>query len=307
MTNFARRIDPSRLTEETVDAHPWFRELLRLWRPAGVPSDNETEGKAASLRLGVRDNYLSFYGAGQSIAKVSYTKSQFRQEVHHKYLKAPKQGQSKYVYVAPPEERAGADLAERVAEAHKWHGREKTFVDEVVGANADVFDLEVALSHRGEGRAVALRLDVAALEPHEGGWRIALWEAKLADDGRVRSIKEPTTMIQHRAYADWLKNDDNAAALIRATRETCRLLLRLRDLAIYAGNTDIAHLGAGIIDVGKDPDAKLTLDRNVRYLINARDDKRGTFIGNGHGKKLRELAGHVQVIGKDDPLILDAL
>lgn len=312
MSKFARRLHDSRLTEETVDFNAWFRELLRLWRPSGTASDKDAEGRISSLRLAVRDGYLSFYGAGQQIAKVKCTERSFHEEVHRKYL-GPETDQTRggdYLRPVPPAaDAAGAVLANRVATAAAWHGREKLFVDEVIAANPDVFDLEVALSlSRSDAtRPVAVRLDLATLEPHQDGWRIVLWEAKMADDGRAKSLAEPTTMGQHRGYSEWLRDEANAAALIAGTREACRLLARLRELAIHAEQADMPPLGKGIVAAGGGSGTPLTLDRDVRYVIDARGDTRGTFIGNGHDAKLRELAGHVQVIGQGDPLTLDTL
>lgn len=310
MSKFARRLHDSRLTEAIVDANAWFRELLRLWRPAGTPSEKDAEGRVSSLRLAVRDGYLSFYGAGQQIAKVKCTEKSFHEEVHRKYLDADQTQGGDYLRPAPAEDdAAGAVLAKRVAAAAPWHGREKLFVDEVIAANPDIFDLEVALSlSRPDAvRPIAVRLDFATLEPHQEGWRIVLWEAKMANDGRAKSLTEPKTMAQHRGYSEWLQDEANAAALIAGTREACRLLVRLRELAIHAGQTDMPPLGKGIVAAGGNSGTPLTIDPNVCYLIDARDDTRGTFIGNGHDVKLRDLAGHVQVISQGDPLTLDTL
>ncbi|WP_139291487.1 hypothetical protein [Paracoccus sp. SM22M-07] len=310
MSKFARRLHDSRVTEETVDNNAWFRELLRLWRPAGTPSEKDGEGRVSSLRLAVRDGYLSFYGAGQQIAKVKCTERSFHEEVHRKYLEADQTQGRDYLRPAPPAaDAAGAVLANRVAAAAPWHGREKLFVDEVIAANPDIFDLEVALSlpRPGAARPIAVRLDLAALEPHQDGWRIVLWEAKMANDGRAKSLTEPTTMAQHRGYSEWLQDEANAAALIAGTKEACRLLVRLRELAIHAGQTNMPPLGKGIVAAGSDSGTPLTLDRSVRYVIDARGDTRATFIGNGHDAKLRGLAGHVQVIGQGDLLTLDTL
>lgn len=310
MSKFARRLHKSRLTEKNVDNHAWFRELLRLWRPSGAASEQDGSGRITSLRLFVRDGYLSFYGAGQQIAKVVCKEQSFYEEVHREYLDSDQDDGKNYQRPTPPSAEAAAEvLSQRVAKASAWHGREKLFVDEVIGANPDVFDVEVAISsvRLDTTKAVAPRLDLATLEPHQDGWRIVLWEAKMADDKRVKSLTEPETMAQHRSYSDWLRDETNAAAFIEGTKEACRLMIRLRELAIHAGQSDIPHLGAGIAAIGADTGASLTLDPNVRYVIDARGDKLGTFIGNGHDNKLRDLAIHVQVIGLGDPLTLDTL
>ena len=93
---------------------------------------------------------------------------------------------------------------------------------------------------------------------------------------------------------------------IAATRESCRALVRLRELATIAGNDDSGPRSGGIVAVGRDPEVRLTLDRNVRYVIDARDDKRGSLVGNGHDIKLREVAGTVQVIAHDQSFALQS-
>lgn len=273
-----------------------------------MPS-KRVEGRITSLRAGIRDGYLTFYCAGQQIAYVKCSERQFFEKAHHKYLGLEKPAGDPNIRV--PRVAAGligAELSKRIRRSFEWQGKEKIFVDELAGANANVFDLELALSYSApqRPRPVALRLDLAALEPDRDGWRIALWEAKRTRDGRVKARGVPLTVEQHRNYAEWLYQATNAEDFIKATRESCRALVRLHELATVAGNDDCGSLGDGIVAVGSDPEVKLTLDRDVRYVIDARDDKRGTFVENGHDIKLREVAGTVQVIAQDQSFALQS-
>lgn len=309
MTRFRRSICLERLTPRALENNPWFRELLLRWRPSGHPSERDMEERITSLRVGIRDGYLTFYCAGQQIAYVKCSETQFFEKAHYKYLDLEKPAGDPNIRVpVVAAEMVRAKLSERIHRSFEKQGKEKIFVDELAGANANVFDLELALSYSAPQRTrpVALRLDLAALESDGDGWRIALWEAKRARDGRVKARGVPLTVEQHRNYANWLHQDTNAEDFIAATRESCRALVRLHELATVAGNDDIGPLGGGIVAVGSDPEVKLTLDRNVRYVIDARDDKRGTFVGNGHDIKLREVAGTVQVIAQEQSFALQS-
>lgn len=307
MSKFTRRIDTSRLTSATVDEYHWFRELLLLWRPSGVPSERTAAGKFTSLRLAVRDGYLSFYCAGNQIAKVGCTNRSFYEETHYKYLDEFTKGNGDYVRLSPPPASlARGALTNRIQASFFRQDGEKDFVDELVGCNPAVFDLELALSYLlpGKVRPSAYRLDAASLEPDANGWRIALWEAKLAENSGARALEVPATMAQHRTYSAWFAEHGNAEAFIEGCRASCRYLVQLHELAKYAGNTEIAPLHRSIVEIGTNPQAPLTLDADVRYLIDVRGPKGLSFIGNGHDKKLRDNGIHVQVFGNGDKIIL---
>jgi hypothetical protein len=316
MSKFARSITPTLGTGNTVDTnqwpervnkHFWFRELLRLWRPAGVPSDKDDDGNATSLRLAVRDGYLSFYCEGQLAAEVKCGPRSFYETAHKSYLGRDADGGNGYQKLEQPaDDEAQRKLADRLLKMADYMGREKVFVDEVIGSNANIFDVELALSHLKPNakKRVALRLDIASLEPDGDGWKIVLWEAKMADNKDARSLTNPKTKEQHQNYSDWLGNAENEADIIAAARANCALLIGLRELAVCAGNTDIAALGEGIVAVGSDASIPLTLDKDVRYLIDARGEGGLSFIANHHYEKLKEFSGCVIAFQSGDELDL---
>ena len=313
MAIFQRNLNPTHLSTKSVDQNHWFRELLKLWRPSGVQSDIGENGKAASLRLAIRDGFMNFYGAGQSVAKVRSTQRTFDEWVHHKYLGEERVGSGYYKCVkAPPAPMAEQMLADRIAVASKWHAAEKTFVDQLMGDNEDIFDLELSLSFMKPGakKAVALRLDAASLERDGEGWRIVLWEAKMANnaEAKAKGDADPKTRQQHENYLAYFAKPGAVDDFIAATRVACSHLIKLRCLAEHAGNKQT--LGEGIMAVGKCPDESvhLTLDTNVRYIIDVRGDKSGAFTTNGHVDKLRAMGAHVQTIDNDSTsLALDKL
>ncbi|WP_285537879.1 hypothetical protein [Brucella sp. NBRC 12950] len=307
MSKFKRRIDPSLLTQATVDEHHWLRELLLRWRPSGVPSERSEDGKFLSLRLAVRNGYLSFYCAGNQIAKVGCANGFPYEETHHKYSNLPKRGSSEYIRLPQPLASSAREmLTNRIQKSFFRQNGEKDFVDEVVGSNPAFFDLELALSFLSPGKTSpsAYRLDGASLEPHLNGWQIALWEAKLAKNNGARAIEVPVTMKQHAIYSAWFSVTGNAEAFIEGCRASCRYLVQLHELAKYAGNSDIAPLHESIVEIGSNPLTPLTLDPDVRYIVDVRGCKGVSFISNGHDKKLREHGIYVQVFGKDDNMVL---
>ncbi|WP_394155838.1 hypothetical protein [Loktanella salsilacus] len=312
MAIFQRNLNSAHLSEDSVDQNHWFRELLKLWRPSGVQSDIGENGKSASLRLAIRDGYMNFYGAGQSVARVESTRDCFREEVHYKYLGIALTSSGYAFPPKPSSELAEQLLANRIAMVSKWHAAEKTFVDQLMGDNADIFDLELSLSFMKPGatRAVALRLDAASLERNGEGWRIVLWEAKMAnnDEAKAKGDADPKTRQQHQNYLAYFAKPGAVDDFIAATRVACINLVKLRYLAEHAGNKQT--LGEGIMAVGQDTVGKvhLTLDTNVRYIIDVRGDKSGAFTTNGHVDKLRAMGAHVQTIDNDSTsLALDKL
>lgn len=315
MTKFQRNLNPAHLSEDSVDQNHWFRELLKLWRPAGVHSDIGDNGKSASLRLAIRNGYMNFYGAGQSVAKVKSTRDCFREEVHHEYLGIASTRSGYELPEQPSSELAEQLLADRIAMVSKWHDPEKTFVDQLMGDNADIFDLELSLSFMKPGakKAVALRLDAASLERDGEGWRIVLWEAKMANnkEAKAKGDADPKTKQQHQNYLAYFAKPGAVDDFIAATRVACENLMILQALAKYAGNAHANLIGDGIKEIAEkkgQADIALTLDTNVRYIIDVRGDKSGAFTANGHVEKLRAMGVHVQSIDNDSTsLALDKL
>lgn len=314
MSRFQRRVELSRLTQNLIEEHPWFKELLKRWRPAGqAPLKNE-KGQILSLRLAIRSqDIMTFYCGGQQIAKVKCSKALFRESADLTYLRDDKPLKPGTVIVPlsqPGQE--GIDLDRRIQRSLYKQGRdkngtlvlgEKVFVEELIGANADVFDVEIGLP----GGATAPRMDLLALEPHGGGWRIVLWEAKLAANQGSRSLKKPETLKQYEAYSTWLRSEQNRADFVQGARDACRSLVHLHDLASEVGIA-LGPLGEGIRALGSGDDVAVTVDPVVRYVIDIRGRSGKSFIENRHDQNLREaIKGHVQTIGVDGPFVLDQL
>jgi hypothetical protein len=314
MTAFARSFPLQRLPEPLP---AWFADLLRAVAPAGSTA---RAGAGEHLRLAIRDNYLSFYLAGQSLALVRFDRAgQLVADIHHKYVHSGAVGQA-HVTLGPSgypdatralQPYASALLPTWMAAARRHTGEEKAFVDALLAANANVVDLEMALPAYDGAPAgpVAPRMDLVALEPVPGtvDHRIVFWEAKRVTDTRCRCRGDaaPEVVAQLATYTTWLAHGDHRATVAAAYQQCCRQLVALHALAGTLRD-DVPPLGAAIVAVAA-PDAPLPLvDDEPRLIIDDRE-RNASFTANGHLAKLRERCGvFVQMVQSVDDVVLAA-
>lgn len=322
MKSFSRRIDLTSMTIEGVKEYPWFVELLRRWRPSGQPSERNADGKVTSLRLFVRESYLSFYAAGNLIAEVRGFRNGLYERAHRKYLgldKTPGSSQYCRAPVCDPRE-VGVELDMRIRRSFERQSNgktgkethdEKVFVEELIEANSGVFDVETALPGaervlQANGRlSGAPRLDLITLQPEVAGWRAVIWEAKLSENngGKAKDGYELQTRLQFDAYKKWFAVEEKQAALIAGSREICVALVHLHNLAVALG-IPILPLGDAIRDVATNPQALRSIDPNVAYAIDCRGPK-GQGYKATHVSRLEEMSqGHVQTFDKGSSFAL---
>lgn len=222
----------------------WWKDLLSLWRPSGQPCGDD------GLRLAIRDGYLNFYFHGQSIAKVCFGHGGVpRIETHVKYVANEQKGQghAKLVGNQISLPHSGKTLPyngvhtvrEWIRRAFPYIHNEKHFVDEIVGANESVIDVEMALPAWGE-QTSALRVDFVTLTHKSDETRITCWEAKLLSDARLVSKEEPKVLQQIQSYKDYLKVQDHREHVQTAYCEACKLLVQFQGMAERCGHPDIA-------------------------------------------------------------------
>lgn len=323
MATFGRSFETEHLERALTDS-PWVRDLLCRWHPAGESGRNVTSER--SLRLCIRDGYLNFYRAGQSVAAMRFLRNGKPQaEIHNKYVYgAAGQGQ-KYVRLTNegyqdreggqfiPYESGGVDVwienvnpgTSSLPNTSKGHiGREKKFVDQIVGRNPNVIDLEMAVpafKDRAEQRR-APRMDLVALETDGDFWKIVFWEIKRADDGRARSRSPSPEVIskQLAPFAEWV--EDHQKLIIEAYQTVCRRLVEFHVCAKVL-RPDIADLGEGIRQVAKAGAPRPTVDLQPRLLIDDFNSHDIAFTANQHLAKLRELYA-VQVVGSESEMLL---
>lgn len=333
MSKFSRQFPFDKLTDETLSNAPWFRDLLSLWRPAGeaklvgeavqdTRSQIRQNKQENHLRLAMREDYLNFYRAGQSIARVSFGEGGLAAKIHNKYVYGGEGGGQRYVTLSGSllidkaqdvtREYGGlADLGAWVSNAEEYTGEEKTFVDQVVGSNPDIIDLEMGLPARTDAEdKTAPRMDLVTLEPAGERWRVVFWEAKLTHDSRVRRRDDslPHVVGQLDKYADWLSHEAHAKQLAKAYQNTCRLLVSFWGLA-QSINREISPLGPGIIAVATEGAPEPEVDPRPRLIFRETGEspvEQASFVVNGHLDKLRRHGLRVQLVGKEDDLSLRA-
>lgn len=296
MTCFDRRF--GQVYKETIEDYCLLRDLLERWRPSGAAIGDD------GLRLAIRNGYLNFYRLGQSVAKLSLDKEgEPHAEVHHKYLRDGATGQ-KYEKLESKKYDSANGVPKWIERCERYASEEKRFVDEVVGRNPDVIDLEMALPAMDlDGdRKVAPRIDLVALEPSGNGWRIVFWEAKLSADARVRRRDDtpPEVVSQLKTYEDWLSKQGETVA--KAYRDNGRLLRDLHDAARQAGLV-LPPLSPATSAIA-DQTVALAVDPKPRLLIAdlPREDPKysDSFAANGHETKLRKALGSRLHVVRDE-------
>ncbi|PTR12062.1 hypothetical protein ACN9JG_21355 (plasmid) [Cereibacter azotoformans] len=307
-TRFERKLDTSLLDLPLAADFLPFNDLLRAWVPAG----DGTAGGANmrdGLRLAIRRNYVNFYLAGQSVARVDFGQRPkcLKLTVHDKYVRGEQeQGQKTMRFVSGKPSDTPAIVADWISNARanaegkaKRDGdREKTFVDEVISHNPNVIDVEMAMPGvlNDNGNPTAPRMDIVALEPHGDGWQLVFWEAKLSRNDEAKSLTEPQVFRQLEKYRTWLR--DHEADVIAAYQQTCRILVDFRERTMKS-NPDIGELGSGIRAVADG--AVLALDPTIRLLIDGRKDT-GRFADRHLAPLKEETTAHL--VQKDADLIL---
>jgi hypothetical protein len=335
MSTFGRTIPVEKITGQVLEENPWFEDILRLWRPAGdavyrdmteahkfVSSGQTLEEDPKRLRLAIRNGYLNLYRGGQSVAKVGFgSNGRLRARIHNKFVYGENGSGQTYITLTSAElldretsrrrDYGGlAELNRWVANANKYVGKEKRFVDLVVARNSDTTGLEMALPAYSlvPKERIAPRMDLVALEPAGDRLRIVFWEAKLVDDARARCRGDgvsPKVVEQLAQYTSWLRHADHRDLVARAYQNTCRLLVAFREPAKRV-NPGIEELGPGIV-AAAGPDAPpLLVDDEPRLLI---DDRTGNapFTQNGHLQKLRGAPHkiHVQMVSGLNDMALE--
>ena len=245
---FVRSFDVDRLAKWDA-MHPGnaVRTLFARWAMPGIGSTFD-----APLRLGVRDRYVNFYIAGQSVARLRWESGGPKVSVHRAYVEGRARGSGdragtllgknyeQYDADALASARVTKLIGGWITTARTYATAEKRFVDRLIEANPGVIDLEMGLpaGSLAKGGKAAPRMDlVVAQRAPEGPVSIAFWEAKCSINGELRSKAEyaecpngdykagPKVIHQLRKYARWMCVDDRFREVQRAYRDTAVILL----------------------------------------------------------------------------------
>ena len=314
MTKFERKFDVEAI-EKVVDAqeNAWFRDLLKRWCPAG---NGGAEAKADHLRLAVRNGYLNFYRAGQSVAKVNIdrTTGNLQARVHKKYVGEDALAQDyvllregKYTKADGSKERYREELLckwIKAADNEIYVKKEKRFVDLLVAKNPGVIDLEAGLpwdSHIWKKKS-AKRIDIVALEPCGDRYKLVFWEAKLVTNPEARSSTEPEVWGQVERYQNWLEKYQ--IDVRSAYQATCAVLARIHGIA-RARKLNAWQLGTAVSAVATQEPSQLLLEVKPRLIIDGRRDNKA-FVQNGHLEQLRAHGIQVQMVRGETEMALSA-
>ena len=268
MGTFGRRLPKESwdALEDLMCKASWWPDLLAHWAPSG----NES-----GLRLAIRDGYINFYLAGQSIGKLTFGHGGNKPtiHVHHKYVIPNAQGQ-RYLKCSGesglddhgrPVHWSGSDmLQEWMSYSGRHRGNEKTCIEKVVAMSPKVIDLEMGLPAI-EGQKTALRMDIVSLEPAMDRIRLVFWEAKMIGNSELRSkTHKPKVVKQVHAYKAYLTDGARRQRIVEAYRESCRII---RDLHRMASCKTTKSPLDPLILAAAEPDSPLEIEQSPRLLI----------------------------------------
>ncbi len=166
----------------------WVRQLFEHWTLPGMRGDEH------ALRIGIRNNYLNLYARGQSVSALRIAAGKPTMRISETYLLGKKN--KHYRQPSPTVTAASDDL--RPENVDRWietaltfAGDEKRFVENLIAANPNVIDLEMALStpDSPHGRNLS-RMDLVVVEQKGGSPQLAFWEAKCANNSELRARGE---------------------------------------------------------------------------------------------------------------------
>jgi len=261
MTEFCRTFPGSWMDILTNPAKQpeWWKEILGY-------RFRDIAGNEQPLILAVRKDYLNAYVEGQSVMRIRFDNKtepkHLQAEIHYKYL-----GGEYRIF-------DGIEV-DRLHYLHKksldqWVKKAQVFAKlksgndvfsekqgvAVIAANHPrVIDVEMALPG-----LTAPRIDLVALERAGSAIKIVFYEAKLFSNPALRArSNEPKVLEQLRTYEGWLSSGDRKAEVIKAYRNACSLLTRLRKMQGVPVD--------GLIDEASIPGSPLTVDPKPRLII----------------------------------------
>jgi hypothetical protein len=315
------------------------RALFARWALPGF-------GGAPKLRLGVRKNYINFYVAGQSVARLSFGRNRRpKVTVHEAYVNLRERG------AADPSDRPpngeyccyddkALELAKTVEKIDGWvrtaetyAGDEKRFVDRLIAANPGVIDLEMGLP-AGQiinGKRAAPRMDlVLAQAPPGDAVAIAFWEVKCSTNSELRAgtpykedagkyVHGPKVIHQVRKYVRWMNEVDRRRQVQCAYRATAKILLGFYNVFGTKSLPEPACVGIWrTLEASQTPELILAPWVVIGNYCPSRDEpskpaensplerNKGTFVRDGHRKKLENHGIKLREFDRDDDHVLPA-
>lgn len=226
-TRFERRLSKS---EERAKA---ALEYLKK-RPAWWQNVLKARYNDRPLLIAVRDGYLNAYADGQSVLKIRFRADgagvRPRCELHRKYVCGPNVENGYEVVDMRDLENPGT-LKGWITEALNYADAEKRGVAAIAARHPNIIDVEMGLPANEPvepgAKKTAPRMDIVALEKGGEGLKIVFYEAKLFDNGSLRSRSKPKILEQLKRYENWIGSKGRRDQVIEAYRRACRLLIEV--------------------------------------------------------------------------------
>ena len=189
--------------------------------------------------LAIRENYVNAYYRGCSLLRLSLEGDAIVGQIHYKYLLAPKHP-NEYVKVEsgePALDDAESWFLDDIGEIDSlkkastpYAGAEKTGVHNILSANNNVLDVEIAFG-KDESDAGAPRLDFAAIQNQGEKATLSFFEAKHFNNNALRKGggAKPEVVKQIATYR--CKLHDNHDAIVKSYRRVCCDLCSLHGMA----------------------------------------------------------------------------
>ena len=277
MGTFDRGLDDAfvELLNKEYDKDGWWR---------GLVDDPQTF-------FAIRNGYVNVYYRGCSLLRWDAGAPTWK--IHYKYLLRP-EIEAPYVNVGGgkpilPDDTKGffieniEDLKLIKKAVAPYAGREKTGVHEIILANENILDVEVASDHD--------RIDFVALQKTDRGIDLVFFEAKHFSDSRLRGEvgKQPEVVEQVERYRCMLREEREA---IRDSYwRVCKNLTELRGLAeLYPKR----HAMMKDVVVRQQ---SLFINENPRLIVFGFDqDQKDGSVWKPHRQKLQEAIGKKRVL-----------
>lgn len=262
----------------------------------------------SSLFVAIRNNYVNVYYRGCSLVRLVWNGSQVNGEIHYKYLLKPDVAGPQYVPVVD----GSADLGQALGHffhtdirdvgrlkqaARPYCGLEKAGVHDIVLANTNVLDVEIAFSaaRSADDTPSTPRVDFAALRAADNVAKLVFFEAKhFTNTGSLRvgaSDAHPPVVAQINGYSRLL--EQNRDAVEHSYRHVCRNLVALKGMA--ARNQERHALAQAV----SDGSLELSVDEHPRLVIFGFDaDQKAGSTWEPHRLKLEQaIEGRVFLAG----------
>ena len=282
MERFNRGLDSAfvELLNKEYDKGGWWRDFVH---------DDE-------LFLAIRNGYVNVYYRGCSLLHWSWQGETFTGRIHYKYLLRPKLPAKVDPYVKIEDGRPvfQGDMAQFFTEnlgcrealknaAKAYAGVEKRGVSDILRANKNVLDVEIALGEDPQSEEDPEpkegRVDLVALKKTKRGIDLVFFEAKHFANSEIRAKgdSEPKVVKQVKRYARLLK--ENRETIQQSYRQVCCNLLYIRGLA------DRYPLRHKILSCIADGSEQLFVDEDPRLVVFGfdGDQKKGKYWNRIYG------------------------